>query len=489
MNKLLKALSNFVSPDRKIGPSYDDFSGDVYNFAYDPEARSTLADKTPYEQPSELTAGMMGGMPPPEMPQPEQVPNVVVEPSQQVMGGVEVNPNVQGGVPQPPLPVREAMPSPSLEMPGGPRMQSVADQVIQDLTAKIGTDINKDAQKEMDDELAGTLASFGYGAGNLFGGIGVMPSISPRTDTLPPSQLPGVDYSIEGVESLFSGAGPDATFERVPPETNTDILITPEGSGYVEELTQTPEQREQAESGGSMDMPSGGREPITIKEKVDQNKIDSTVPDSDSSLSEEIKNTPPNFIPENKNVNINYYWQKHNSKKYGIDATKAAKPFQAIVLHHDLTGLTKQKLDYYGTVDKDRDGQFGYHFAIDREGNIYQTAPLNKRTNHIRWGQVSDDLNKQFVDQGLPVLSNSNTIGVSYLGTGTAYTINDKLTEKAKQAYLKLIRELRGQFGDLPYLTHGDLDSRKRETEGKPVSDFLDANLNEINTSTSKFVD
>jgi hypothetical protein len=489
MNKLLKALSNFVSPDKKIGPSYDDFSGDVYNFAYDPEARPTLADKTPYEQPSELTAGMMGGMPPPEIPQPEQVPNVVVEPSQQIMGGVEVNPNVQGGMPRPPLPVREAMPSPSLEMPGGPRMQSVADQVIQDLTAKIGTDINKDAQKALDDELAGTLSSFGYGAGNLFGGVGVVPSISPQSDRLPPSQLPGVDYSIEGVESLFSGAGPDATFERVPPRTNTDILITPEENGYVDEITQSREQQEQAEY-GSMDMPSGGREPITIKEKVDQNKIDSTVPDSDSSQSETIQNkTPPNFIPKNKNVNINYYWQKHNNKKYGVDATKAAKPFQAIVLHHDLGGLNKSKLDYYGTFDKDRDGQFGYHFAIDDEGNIYQTAPLNKRTNHIRWGQVSDDLNKQFVDQGLPVLSNSNTIGIAYLGTGTSLTISDKLTEKAKQSYLKLIRELKDQFGDLPYLTHGDLDSRKRETEGEPVSNFLDSNLNEINTSTSKFVD
>lgn len=255
-NSFKQILRNLgITRDKKIGPSYDDFSGDVYNFATDPEARSTLADKTPYEQPSELTAGMMGGMPPPEMPQPEQVPNVVVEPSQQIMGGVEVNPNVEGGMPQPPLPVRETMPSPSLEMPGGPRMQSVADQVIQDLTAKIGTDINKDAQKEMDDELAGTLSSFGYGAGNLFGGVGVVPSISPQSDRLPPSQLPGVDYSIEGVESLFSGAGPDATFERVPPRTNTDILITPDSSGYVEELTQTPEQREQAEYGG-MDMPS-----------------------------------------------------------------------------------------------------------------------------------------------------------------------------------------------------------------------------------------
>lgn len=255
-NSFKQILRNLgITRDKKIGPSYDDFSGDVYNFATDPEARSTLADKTPYEQPSELTAGMMGGMPPPEMPQPEQVPNVVVEPNQQIMGGVEVNPNVEGGMPQPPLPVRETMPSPSLEMPGGPRMQSVADQVIQDLTAKIGTDINKDAQKEMDDELAGTLSSFGYGAGNLFGGVGVVPSISPQSDRLPPSQLPGVDYSIEGVESLFSGAGPDATFERVPPRTNTDILITPDSSGYVEELTQTPEQREQAEYGG-MDMPS-----------------------------------------------------------------------------------------------------------------------------------------------------------------------------------------------------------------------------------------
>jgi hypothetical protein len=58
-------------------------------------------------------------------------------------------------------------------------------------------------------------------------------------------------------------------------------------------------QQEQAEY-GSMDMPSGGREPITIKEKVDQNRIDSTVPDSDSSQSKDIQNTPPNFIPENK---------------------------------------------------------------------------------------------------------------------------------------------------------------------------------------------
>jgi hypothetical protein len=38
-------------------------------------------------------------------------------------------------------------------------------------------------------------------------------------------------------------------------------------------------------------------------------------------------------------------------------------------------------------------------------------------------------------------------------------------------------------------LTHGDLDSRKRETEGEPVANFLNSNLNEINTSTSEFVD
>jgi len=170
---------------------------------------------------------------------------------------------------------------------------------------------------------------------------------------------------------------------------------------------------------------------------------------------------------------------------YGKTATKTAnerfekskkdkkefKEFEGIVLHHDLgkKSITR-KLDYYGTYDDKRinkegkldPGFYGYHFAIDEKGNVYQVAPLNKRTNHMG-SEAKPEVDKKFKTK----FSNANTIGIAYLGSNGG--VNEEMTPAAIRAQNALIEKLVKQFNinSDAVFAHTDISTGKSATEGK----------------------
>lgn len=83
------------------------------------------------------------------------------------------------------------------------------------------------------------------------------------------------------------------------------------------------------------------------------------------------------------------------------------RPFSMIVFHDPGSSQcdTSAMLAYGQTYDKKRDGMFGYHFYIARDGTIYQGAPLTKRTNHVSGSYRRTKLQ----------YSNSSAIGISLM--------------------------------------------------------------------------
>lgn len=151
---------------------------------------------------------------------------------------------------------------------------------------------------------------------------------------------------------------------------------------------------------------------------------------------------------------------------YGIEATKNKKPFEGIILHHDLGKKSvDKKIEYYGTYDAKREkpGFYGYHFVIDEKGNVYQTAPLDKRTNQILGSNVSEEINKKFKTK----FSNANTIGIAYLGSNGG--INEEMTPAAIRAQNVLIEKLINQFNinEEAVFAHTDIATGKSKYEGK----------------------
>jgi hypothetical protein len=83
------------------------------------------------------------------------------------------------------------------------------------------------------------------------------------------------------------------------------------------------------------------------------------------------------------------------------------RPFSMIVFHDPGSAQCdpSSMITYGQTYDKRRDGMYGYHFYIARDGTVYQGAPLAKRTNH-----VSGDFRRTPLQY-----SNSSAIGISLM--------------------------------------------------------------------------
>jgi hypothetical protein len=87
---------------------------------------------------------------------------------------------------------------------------------------------------------------------------------------------------------------------------------------------------------------------------------------------------------------------------YARTAGANAKPYSGIVVH--VTG--KQTLGDELNWMKTNGQGLGYHYVIDRDGTVYQTAPLDKRMN-----QITPDLDKSY--------NNNNALGVAMVAGGT----------------------------------------------------------------------
>lgn len=148
---------------------------------------------------------------------------------------------------------------------------------------------------------------------------------------------------------------------------------------------------------------------------------------------------------------------------FGKTATRSKKPFEGVVFHHTSAESKHDAewlADYGNRVDKGRGGAFGYHLLIDRDGQVVQAAPFDKRTNHIASGS----------DTGL---SNRNAIGISLVGAEGGRETEAQI-ESAKQVYKRLLKEFPSIDPSKVY-GHGEIQSNRQEGEGKLLAEMLRA--------------
>jgi hypothetical protein len=109
-------------------------------------------------------------------------------------------------------------------------------------------------------------------------------------------------------------------------------------------------------------------------------------------------------------------------------------------------------LKYGQTYDKRRDGMFGYHFYIARDGTIYQGAPLSKRTNHVAGDNRRTPLK----------YSNSSAIGIALMCG------HQKIPEAQLRAAVRLghILQVAYRIPSSRVFGHGELQYNRLPNEG-----------------------
>jgi hypothetical protein len=140
--------------------------------------------------------------------------------------------------------------------------------------------------------------------------------------------------------------------------------------------------------------------------------------------------------------------QSYTGGDYGRTATQNAQPFKGIVIHVAGKPDLQSELNYSSHQDPNRGGYYGYHYLIDRDGSVYQTAPDNVRTNHIL-------PNSQYG------LNNSNALGVSFIGGAPAGKDPLPLTPGQINSGTQLVNNLKQQYGINTVINHGALDASR----------------------------
>ncbi|MBY6068816.1 trypsin-like peptidase domain-containing protein [Leisingera aquaemixtae] len=144
---------------------------------------------------------------------------------------------------------------------------------------------------------------------------------------------------------------------------------------------------------------------------------------------------------------------------YGKSATQNQRPFNSIVLHHNSpTHSTNWLINYQIDGDMARGGHFGYHFYIDPNGEIFQGAPLTKRTNHVK--RPNHAKRKAFGR----IASNNGSIGVTCVKAGPHYSP----THAQIAAQDALVTALAAAY-DIPLSNvfgHGEIQSDRDHREG-----------------------
>lgn len=145
---------------------------------------------------------------------------------------------------------------------------------------------------------------------------------------------------------------------------------------------------------------------------------------------------------------------------YGKSASANAQPFRGIVMHHtrrDSSHDAEWYVKYGQRVDEGRGGAFGYHYYIDRDGQVIQGAPMGKRTNHINPTR----------DVGL---GNRNAIGISLIGAEGGNETPQQLAS-ANALGLQLMQQY-GISANSVY-GHGEIQGNRQETEGVKAARML----------------
>lgn len=163
---------------------------------------------------------------------------------------------------------------------------------------------------------------------------------------------------------------------------------------------------------------------------------------------------------------------------YGRSATKNKEEFGSIVVHHT-AGTTFKSAYNTAFSDSSLKGRkyfTGYHFIVDTDGTIHQTAPMDVRTNH----STADLLGG--VDS---IFNNQSSIGVSFVGGAGLGARKLLLQEdpqfvpkgKQKESGLKLIKALMNEYS-IPtsnIKSHYDTQSGKGHKEGNWIYESIEA--------------
>lgn len=126
--------------------------------------------------------------------------------------------------------------------------------------------------------------------------------------------------------------------------------------------------------------------------------------------------------------------------------------WKGIVMHHTAGPTFDGALSVLQKGDANRGMQkFGYHFYVDRDGSIYQGAPLTSRTAHVAGS----------ARRGRHDIQNNTALGVSFVGSGQE-------TPAQLAAGQRLVEALQKQYGikTEDIVGHGEVQFGRMPTEG-----------------------
>jgi hypothetical protein len=154
---------------------------------------------------------------------------------------------------------------------------------------------------------------------------------------------------------------------------------------------------------------------------------------------------------------------------YGNVATAQRQPFSGIVVHVTGKPDLHSELDFMHNPATSDGGYLGYHFLVDRDGRVYQTAPFDARTNHIL-----ADRDRTY--------RNDNALGVAFVTGGSGPNHSPLPPTPAQlQAGKALVDNLRTQF-NIPVnrvVGHGEIQTDRGDASnlnsdgGAEGKDFL----------------
>lgn len=163
-------------------------------------------------------------------------------------------------------------------------------------------------------------------------------------------------------------------------------------------------------------------------------------------------------------------YEARPGQTFGVDATKNAQPFANIVAHHTGSPTLQGALETARRGDPFRsDVKYGYHFYIDTDGTVVQGAPLEARTNHVAPPNAAQRTSR-------PDISNSNSVGISFVGNSSNPT--PEQLAAAKNLSTSLMQ--RYGIGVENVVGHGEIQNNRQSGEGMPLVNAMRAQPTEV---------
>lgn len=150
-------------------------------------------------------------------------------------------------------------------------------------------------------------------------------------------------------------------------------------------------------------------------------------------------------------INVNYAWRN--------EPTKQRTETQWLVLHH--TATRQATVDSIHRHHRDVNGWlgFGYHFFINRGGNVFNGRPMNSEGAH--------------------------TLGYNHTSIGVCFEGNFEsmhMTQEQVDAGIELVRYIRKLYPEVRVARHADLNQKNRCPGENFRTDIITMGMQDIET-------